>query len=88
MLLTELPRVPDPGRDYLGVSRLDCDKQAAEHEPFQQGYIAGWRSVRGVDDHPSLIPPSPVFVGPMMYMVGFSRGARDAGPPAAHGIIR
>jgi hypothetical protein len=47
---------------------------------FQQGYIAGWQSVRGAGDQPIFVPPSPVFVGPMMYMVGFSRGVRDAEP--------
>jgi hypothetical protein len=46
-------------------------------EVFQQGYLAGWQSVRGADDQPTFIPRSPVFVGPM-YMVGFSRGTRDA----------
>jgi hypothetical protein len=49
-----------------------------EHLPFEQGYIAGWQSVRGADDEPVLIPRSPVFVGPTMYTVGYSRGARDA----------
>jgi hypothetical protein len=53
---------------------------SADQESFQQGYVAGWRSVRGDDDHPPIIPLSPVFVGPSMYMVGFSRGARDAMP--------
>ena len=51
-----------------------------DQAPFEQGYIAGWQSVRGADDHPILVPQSPVFVGHAMYMVGFSRGARDAGP--------
>jgi hypothetical protein len=50
-----------------------------DQEPFQQGYIAGWHSVRGVDDRPVLIPVSPVFIAHAMYMVGFSRGVRDAG---------
>jgi hypothetical protein len=50
-----------------------------DHRPFEQGYVAGWQSVRGADDQPVLIPPSPVFVAPAMYMVGYSRGARDAG---------
>jgi hypothetical protein len=50
-----------------------------DQEPFQQGYTAGWQSVRGTDDDPVLIPPSPVFIGQAMYMVGFSRGVRDAG---------
>jgi hypothetical protein len=65
--------LPDPSADFLG-----SDAQQGDHEPFQQGYVAGWRSVRGADDYPPLTPPSPVFVGPMMYMIGFSRGARDA----------
>jgi hypothetical protein len=47
-------------------------------QPFEQGYVAGWQSVRGPDEQPLLIPPSPVFVGPAMYLVGFSRGVRDA----------
>jgi hypothetical protein len=50
-----------------------------DQAPFQQGYIAGWQSVRGADDHPIMVPQSPVFIGEAMYMVGFSRGARDAG---------
>jgi hypothetical protein len=50
-----------------------------DHQPFQQGYVAGWQSVRGPDEQPLLIPPSPVFVGQAMYMVGYSRGSRDAG---------
>jgi hypothetical protein len=57
---------------------------AVDHEAFRNGYIAGWRSVRGED--PVLIPPSPVFVRSAMYMLGFSRGAKDAAattaPPA------
>jgi hypothetical protein len=47
---------------------------------FSQGYVAGWRSVTG--DVPVLVPESPVLVGAhvgaVTYMVGFSRGARDA----------
>jgi hypothetical protein len=45
---------------------------------LRDGYLAGWRSVR--EDQPVLIPLCPVLVGTAMYMVGFSRGARDAGP--------
>jgi hypothetical protein len=48
------------------------------HQPFNQGYLAGWQSVRGADDQPVLDPPCQVLVGPAMYVVGFSRGARDA----------
>jgi hypothetical protein len=47
---------------------------------FSQGYVAGWRSITG--DEPVLVPESPVLVGAhvgaVTYMVGFSRGARDA----------
>ena len=47
---------------------------------FSQGYVAGWRSVTG--DVPVLVPESPVLVGAhvgaVTYMVGFSRGSRDA----------
>jgi hypothetical protein len=68
MSLTELP--------HLGC--LDRQVPSAEHRPFQDGYVAGWQSVRGADDYPLLVPPSPVFVRATMYMVGFSRGSRDA----------
>jgi hypothetical protein len=65
--------------NYLGLDCFYSVGRSVDHGPFQQGYVAGWRSVRGGDDHPVLIPPSPVFVRSAMYMVGFSRGARDAG---------
>jgi hypothetical protein len=48
-----------------------------DREVFREGYIAGWRSIRG--DDPMMVPPSPVIVGTPMHLVGFSRGARDAG---------
>ena len=86
MPLTELPSEDHsrkhhdlPAPEHLAARALDREARQAEHQPFEQGYIAGWQSVRGADDQPLLIPPSPVFVGPAMYMVGFSRGARDAG---------
>jgi hypothetical protein len=80
-----LPLTESPSQDHLrtpkhlGAGSLDREAQQADHHPFQQGYIAGWQSVRGADDQPVLIPPSPVFVGPAMYMIGYSRGTRDAG---------
>jgi hypothetical protein len=79
-MFTELPpqdRLRKP--EYLAAGVLSREAQQVDHRPFQQGYIAGWQSVRGADDHPPLIPLSPVFVEPAMYMVGYSRGARDAG---------
>jgi hypothetical protein len=87
--------MPDPDTRRLTLTVAENYEQLARHleirarrqrftpryqAPFQQGYIAGWQSVRGADDHPILVPQSPVFVGQAMYMVGFSRGARDAGP--------
>jgi hypothetical protein len=63
----------------IGGDRMNRTAHPDDHEPFQQGYVAGWQSVRGADEQPVLIPPSPVLVGPAMYMIGFSRGARDAG---------
>jgi hypothetical protein len=69
MPLAELPR-------HLGC--VDRQVSPGEHQPFQEGYVAGWQSVRGADGYPLLIPPSPVFVGSAMYMVGYSRGSRDA----------
>jgi hypothetical protein len=46
---------------------------------FPEAYIAGWRSVTG--EEPVLVPESPVLVayaGTVAYMIGFSRGVRDA----------
>jgi hypothetical protein len=48
---------------------------------FQEGYAAGWRSVRG--DAPVNIPPSPVRNDADAHMVGFSRGQRDANEMAS-----
>ena len=88
MPVDELSRFPAFGRDRgtrettplpdLSADFLGSEAQQGDHEPFHQGYLAGWQSVRGADDEPLLIPPCPVFVGPAMYMVGYSRGARDA----------
>jgi hypothetical protein len=43
---------------------------------FEEGYIAGWRSVK--NSSPMIVPPSPMLVGSDAYLVGFSRGIRDA----------
>jgi hypothetical protein len=43
---------------------------------FQEGYAAGWRSV--TDASPINIPPSPIRNDAHAFMVGFSRGKRDA----------
>jgi hypothetical protein len=43
---------------------------------FQEGYAAGWRSVAG--GSPINIPPSPMRNDADAFMVGFSRGKRDA----------
>ena len=86
----KLYRFSDPGRDHLRKHHdraalelrparcLDSEVRQVDHEPFNQGYIAGWQSVRGADDQPMLIPPCPVLVRATMHMVGVSRGARDA----------
>jgi hypothetical protein len=82
----ELPSPPGIGGDPLNSptappgspGRLCSQGLGIGQQYFQQGYVAGWQSVRGADDQPVLIPPSPVLVGPAMYMIGFSRGARDA----------
>jgi hypothetical protein len=79
-MFTELPPQDHLRKlEHLAASALTREAQRVDHRPFQHGYIAGWQSVRGADDYPPLIPPSPVFVEPAMYMVGYSRGARDAG---------
>ena len=84
-MAVELPNLREHPRISHEQQRYNADGFArpflrhVDQAPFQQGYIAGWQSVRGADDHPILVPQSPVFVGQAMYMVGFSRGARDAG---------
>jgi hypothetical protein len=71
--LTEL-RSQDHSRKHGDGS---LDREAQQVDAFQQGYIAGWQSVRGADDRPVPIPASPVFVGPAMYVV--SPAARTSG---------
>jgi hypothetical protein len=46
-------------------------------DAFGDGYIAGWRSVRGADENPD-VPPCLALSVMSMYLVGFSRGVRDA----------
>jgi hypothetical protein len=77
--LREHPRILHEQQRYSADGFARPLRGHIDQAPFQQGYIAGWQSVRGADDHPILVPQSPVFVGQAMYMVGFSRGARDAG---------
>jgi hypothetical protein len=48
----------------------------ASDDSFREGYIAGWRSVRGVAENPD-VPASPVLTGMSMYLIGFSRGICD-----------
>jgi hypothetical protein len=49
-----------------------------EQGTFEKGYIAGWRSVRGPEDLPPNVPPSPMRIPAGSYMVGFLRALRDA----------
>jgi hypothetical protein len=46
-------------------------------DAFRDGYIAGWRSVKGSAENPD-VPACPVLSGMSMYLIGFSRGVRDA----------
>ena len=66
MSLTELP--------HLGC--LDRQVPSAEHQPFQDGHVAGRQSVRGADDYPLLVPRC--LSGRQCTWLGFSRGSRDA----------
>ena len=84
--LQEHPRRAD-GRPHDTAGR-SARPPLVNQEPFRRGYIAGWHSVRGADDQPIFVPPSPVFVEQTMYMVGFSRGARDAGHQKIEGRRR
>jgi hypothetical protein len=49
-----------------------------DQEAYGDGYIAGWRSVRGPDSHPVVIPGCPAPIETAMYTIGFSAGVRDA----------
>ena len=49
-----------------------------DRKTFQDGYLAGWRSVRGSNDDPPFVPPAPLPLVAGAYVIGFSRGARDA----------
>jgi hypothetical protein len=71
---------PNPAQRYIADGSARTFLRRVDQALFQRGYIAGWQSVRGGDDHPALVPQSTVFVGQVIYMVGFSRGARDASP--------
>ncbi len=44
---------------------------------FKQGYIAGWRSIRGIDDI-AAIPPRPDGVGETAFRYGVTQGVADA----------
>jgi hypothetical protein len=48
-----------------------------DDDPFSQGYLDGWRSVRGEKEQPA-IPRVPAGTGKSMYLIGFHRGVRDA----------
>jgi hypothetical protein len=64
----------DPTDRHLGQPLWSRNMQRI----FEEGYVAGWQSVRGPKDVPLNVPLSPVVVVPGAYMVGFSRGLRDA----------
>jgi hypothetical protein len=49
-----------------------------EEKTFDEGYLAGWRSLRDPADVPVNIPASPVTVPTTAFMVGMARGIRDA----------
>jgi hypothetical protein len=46
-------------------------------EAFKEGYLAGWRLVRGAGETPD-VPASTVSIGRAAYLVGLARGLRDA----------
>jgi hypothetical protein len=41
-----------------------------DHNAFRDGYVAGWRSVEGDAENPT-VPASPESVGDAMYLIGF-----------------
>jgi hypothetical protein len=49
-----------------------------EQGTFEEGYVTGWQSVRGSQDIPVNVPPSPMRNATGAYMVGMCRGIRDA----------
>ena len=56
---------------------LQGEAAVGSHDAFRDGYIAGWRSVRGPDESPD-VPACPALGGLPMYLVGLSQGIRDA----------
>jgi hypothetical protein len=62
----------------LKVGHLIVGSATVDHEAYRDGYVAGWKSVRGPDSDPSVIPACPAPVETAMYAIGFSGGVRDA----------
>jgi hypothetical protein len=56
---------------------LDREGLNLNQDSFRRGYIAGWQSVKGANEHPDA-PEAPAEVGVSLYLIGFSRGIRDA----------
>ena len=56
----------------------DATVRQMELYTFEAGYVAGWRSVRGSEDDPPFVPPPPSPIVAGAYIIGFSRGVRDA----------
>jgi hypothetical protein len=54
---------------------------------FEQGYLTGWQAVRPLDV-PANVPPSPMKVPTAAYMVGVSRGMRDAAATLQNSKLR
>jgi hypothetical protein len=46
-------------------------------EAFNEGYLAGWRLVRGAGETPD-VPALAVSIGRASYLAGLARGLRDA----------
>ena len=64
-----------------GVTSLSVGRSGGvpvDQAAYRDGYIAGWRWVRGPDAHSVLVPPCTAPIETGMYSVGFSGGVRDA----------
>jgi hypothetical protein len=46
-------------------------------EAFKEGYLAGWRLVRGAGENPD-VPALSASIGRAAYLAGLARGLRDA----------
>src|SRR6516162_7796726 len=60
----------------LGYRGMGCRRWAMPQRTFGDGYLAGWRWVRGSDEAPAIPDYSPL-EGEAPFRAGVTRGVRD-----------